>query len=104
MHQWILVCCIGSSVGSATTVVSMGIKLQSVKVVVKHHNPTDACLTNTQYQSKTSNKHRIRIAIFCIYKKLLTIYKVFQLKGFNTVRVLIVSCSLTNDRLTGRKI
>ena len=46
MDQWNLVCHIGSSVGSATTVVSMNIRLQSVRVAVKHYAPTYACHTN----------------------------------------------------------
>ena len=43
----------GSSVGSATTVVNRGIKLQSVGVVVRHHAPTD-----DHYTSKLPQDHR----------------------------------------------
>ena len=46
MHRWDLICCTGSLVGSATTVVSMDIRLQTVGVAVKHHAPSDACHTN----------------------------------------------------------
>ena len=45
-HQWNLVYHTGSSVGSATTVVSVDIRLQNVGVVVKHHAPTNAHHTN----------------------------------------------------------
>ena len=41
MHLWSWVYPSGSSVGSATTVVNKGIKLQSVGVVVRHHAPTE---------------------------------------------------------------
>ena len=46
MHQWNLVYHMGSSVGSATTVLSMGIRLQSAGVTLRHHAPTDTCYTN----------------------------------------------------------
>ena len=41
MRLWSWVYHKGSSVGSATTVVNRGTKLQSVGVVVKHHAPTE---------------------------------------------------------------
>ena len=42
----------GSSVGSAKTVVKRDIKQQSVGVVVKHHAPTNTRPTSRQLQDK----------------------------------------------------
>ena len=77
MHQWDLAYCMGRSLGSATTVVSIGMKLQSIVVAVKHHAPTDVHITNRKHQSKTSSKNRSRRSIFHLYKMPLAIYKVF---------------------------
>ena len=51
-----LVCHRGSSVGSATTVANRYTKLQSVGVVVKHHDPTDNSHTNRLLQDYRSHK------------------------------------------------
>ena len=64
MHQWNLVCFMGSLVGSATTVVSMDIRLQSVKVAVKHYAPTNTCYTNRRHQDKIDSKKKSRKASF----------------------------------------
>ena len=103
MHQWNLVCRMGSSVGSATTVISMDIRLQSIGVVVKHHAPTGTNHTNRQYQDKISSKRRIRKASFNLCKVLLVIYKVLWLESLSLVKVPIVSHHLARGKLTGRK-
>ena len=71
MHEWNLVYHMGSSVGSATTVVSIDIRLQSIGVVVKHQAPTDVCYTNRRHQDKISSKKKSRLASFNLYKVLL---------------------------------
>ena len=76
MHQWNLVCLTGSSVGIATTVASRDTRLQSVRVVVKHHAPTDACLTSRQHQYKIDSK-KIKKASFNLCRVSYVIYKVF---------------------------
>ena len=103
MHQWNLVCRMGSSVESATTVVSMDVWLQSVGVVVKHHAPTDACHTNRWHQDKISSKKRSKKSSFNLCKMLSVIYKVLWLGSFKLVKVPIVSYRLARDKLTGRK-
>ena len=89
--------------GSATTVVSMDIRLQSIGVVVKHHALTNACHTNRQHQDKINSKKRSRKVSFnpCII--LSVIYKVLWLGSFKLVKVLIVSCHLARDKLIGKK-
>ena len=79
MHQWNLVYHTGSSVGSATTVVSMDTRLHSVGVMVKHHSPTNVHHTNRQHQDKISSKKRSRKASFNPCKILSVICKVFWL-------------------------
>ena len=56
MHRENWVYCMGSSVGSATTVASRDIRLQSIGVAVKHHAPTDAHLISRQRQGRNSSK------------------------------------------------
>ena len=79
MHQWNLVCHMGNSVGSATFVVSMDIRLQSVGVAVKHHAPTNACHTKRQYKDKISSIKRSRKSSFNSCKKISVICKVLWL-------------------------
>ena len=55
-------------------------------------------------QKQKSSNHRIRRVIFCLCKVPLAIYKVYWLKSLNSVRVLVVSHCLTNNRLTRRKL
>ena len=103
MHQWNLVCRMGSSVGSITTVVSMDIRPQSVGVAVKHHTPINACHSNRQHQDKTISKKKHRKASFNPCKILSAICKVLWLGSFKLVKVPIVSHHLAKDKLTGRK-
>ena len=77
--------------GSARTVVSMDIRLQSIGMVVRHHTPTDACHTNRQHQDKINSKNRSRKASFNLYRMLLVICKVLWLGSFKLVKVPIVS-------------
>ena len=60
MHQWNLVCLTGSSLRSVTTVANRDIRQQSIGVVVKHHAPTSAHLTNKPCQGRTNSKKRNR--------------------------------------------
>ena len=64
MHQWNLVCLMGSSLGSVTTVASRDIKGQSVGVAVKHHAPTDACLTSRPCKAEQIVKREIKKLVF----------------------------------------
>ena len=102
MHRWDLIYCTGSLVGSATTVVSMDIRLQTVGVAVKHHAPSDACHTNRWHQEKISSKMRSRKSNFNLCKMLLVIYKVLWLESLKLIKVPIVSHCLARDKLTGR--
>ena len=77
IHQWNLVWCMGSSLGSLTTVASRDIRLQGIGVAVKHHAPTDVCPTSIQHQSKINSKKRSRRASFHLCTILSVIYKVF---------------------------
>ena len=103
MHRWNLVCCTRSPVGSATTVVSRNIRVQSVGAMGKHHAPTDAGHTNRQHQDKISSKMKSIKASFNLCKLLLVIYKVLWLESLSLVKAPIVSNHLARDKLTGRK-
>ena len=94
MHQWNLVCLMGSSVGSSTTVVSRDTRQQSVIVVVKHHAPTDALLTSRQHQDKISSKKINKKTSLILCRVLLVIYKVLWLRSLSLVVVLKVSRQL----------
>ena len=89
--------------GSATDMVSMDIKLQSVGVALKHHAPTGPRHTNRQHQNKISIKKKSREASFNPCKIILVICKVLWLGSFKLVIVPIVSHHLARDKLTGRK-
>ena len=89
--------------GSATTVVSIDVRLQSVGVAVKHHAPTNAYHTNRQYQDKISSLKRSRKASFSPCKILSVICKVLWLGKFKLVKIPTVSHHLARDKLTGRK-
>ena len=56
--------------GSAITVANKDIKQQSVRVVVKHHNPTDTSPTNRQPQDKISSKKINKKVSFILYRVL----------------------------------
>ena len=103
MHQWNLACCTGSLVGSATTVVGMYIRLQSVGVAVKHHASTNICYTNRWHQDKINIERKSKKASFNLCKVPLVVYKVLWSESLSLVRVPIVSHRLARDKLTGRK-
>ena len=90
--------------GSATTVVSINVRLQNIRVAVNHHAPTIACHTNRRHQDKISNKRKSRKASFNLYKVVLIIYKVLLLESLSVVKVPIVSHCLARDKQTGRKL
>ena len=89
--------------GSATTVASRDKRLQSVGVVVKHHAPTDACLTSRQNQDKIDSEKINKKDSFNLYRVPQVIYKVFYLMSLSLLAVLEISCRLARDKLTERK-
>ena len=103
MHWWNLVWCTKSSVGSATSVVSRDIRLQSIGVAVKHHTPTDTRHTSRWHKDKTNSNRKNRKASFSLHKVLLVFYKVLWLESLTLVKVPIVSRCLARGKLTERK-